>query len=220
MNVKMNAGLGRCQGTARLLVKPVQPVIALGASPDVLTKVLNAVHHTNRHSSLDDFIAVALPEMDMGRDRMLPGHEIELIGTENVLSQFQRLEGMLTLQRRSMLQPLKIEETFYDVGEIGAAYVRDRIFEKRTPGWLQRSKMRAERRGKPWKENAREVKAEKMFVLKLNYGNVVLFIREIRLELKDVPLFVSTYGFSSARTGHQAVLPVWPKGGKKIYDEE
>ena len=133
MSGQLNEGKGRCHSTARLLIKPVQAVIELDAAHDVLTKALNAVHHANRHRSPEDFIAVALPQMRMGRNHMLPGHEIEMIGSEVSLLAFGFLDGMISLKRRGMLVDTQIEEVFAESGMPGAAYVRDRACEKRTP---------------------------------------------------------------------------------------
>lgn len=218
MSVDLNAGQGRCQGTARLLVKPVQAVVELGASGDVLVKALNAVHHANRHASPDDFIAVALPEMRMGRNCMLPGHEIELIGSEASLTRFLELEGPQTLERRGMLLPCDIDEAFHDPGMIGAAYVRDRACEKHTKGWLRRNKARAERRGKPWTDGTTKPKGHDLSALALHYGSAVLHVRQVVAEMTDAPLIVSTYGFSGAAPGMQAVLPVLPEAAKEADD--
>jgi len=214
MSAGMNAGQGQCQGTARLLVKPVQSVIELGAGEDVLMKALNAVHHANRHAPQGDFIAIALPEMRMGRNCMLPGHEIELVGSEACLSRFLDLEGPQTLKRRGMLLPCDIEEAFHDPGMIGAAYVRDRTCEKNTEGWLRRNKARAERRGKPWKDMSAKPKGHDRSALALRYGSAVLHIRQVIAEMTDIPLMVSTYGFSGTAPGMQAVLPVLPQAAR------
>lgn len=48
-----------------------------------------------------------------------------------------------------MLEDTGISEIYAEPGMTGAAYVRDRACEKHTPGWIRRSKARAERRGKP-----------------------------------------------------------------------
>jgi hypothetical protein len=93
----LNAGKGRCLGTARLLIRPVQAVIELGAWDDMAMKALNAVHHLNRHADIEDFVAVALPAMSMGRSVMRTGHEIELIGSESSLGALIQLEGIQSL---------------------------------------------------------------------------------------------------------------------------
>lgn len=210
MTKALNAGKGRCPGTAHLLVQPVQAVIELGASGDVRAKLLNAVHHANRHGAADDFIAVALPAMRMGRNCALPGHDIELIGSETSLSALVRLDGVQALIRRGMLQELQVDEVEVAPGEIGAAYVRDRSCEKQTAGWLRRNKARAERRGKPWANGPRQAKGHDMTALALPYGEAVLHVRQIIAEMNELPLMVSTYGFSSPGAGQQAVLPVYP----------
>lgn len=210
MTSALNTGKGRCPSTARLLVQPVQAVIELGASGDVRAKLLNAVHHANRHGATDDFIAVALPAMRMGRNCALPGHDIELIGSEASLAALVNLDGVQSLIRRGMLQELQVDEVEVTPGEIGAAYVRDRSCEKHTAGWLRRNKARARRRGKPWTEGSTQAKHNDLSALALSYGSAVLHVRQILTEMTDAPLMVSTYGFSSPSPGHQAVLPVYP----------
>ena len=210
MNGARNAGKGRCQGTARLLLRPVQAVIELGASGDLLAKTLNTVHHANRHGSPNDFIAVALPAMRMGRNCMLPGHEIELIGSEASLMVLMNLDGVQALMHRGMLRPLEVEEAFLDPGIIGAAYVRDRTCEKRTQGWLRRNQARAERRGKAWKATDTPARPSDRTALRLEYGKAVVHVRQIIGKVTDDSLMVSTYGFSSPALGHQAMLPVYP----------
>ena len=148
MNGSLNSGAGMCQGNARLLIKPVRAVIELGAAADVHLKTLKAVHHVNRHCSTMDYTAVAFPAMRMGRNCMLSGHEIELIGSGHSLSRILKHDNVAQLKRRGMLIPTEVTETFMAAGETGAAYVRDRACEKRTPGWIRRSRGRAERRGK------------------------------------------------------------------------
>lgn len=207
MSEGLNKGKGRCQGTASLSINPVQAVIELGAGQDVLSKVLNAVHHANRHGDPDDFIAIALPGMRMGRNCMLPGHEIELFGSEISLSAYLSLDGPASLQRRGMLVTPEIEEAFMDEGMPGAAYVRDRFCEKRTPGWIRRSRARAERRGKPVGKPVR-VRGNDLSALALHYGDAVVHVRQKIGEVSATPLLVSTYGFSSG--GTPAVLPVDP----------
>ena len=204
---ELNSGKGRCRGASRLTLTPVQAVIELGASHDVLAKALNAVHHANRHGNPDDFIAVALPGMKLGRSCMLPGHEIELIGSEVSLSAYLDLEGPRSLQRRGMLVAPEVEEAYMDDGMPGAAYVRDRSCEKHTPGWIRRSQARAERRGKPLGKPAR-VRGNDLGALALHYGNAVVHLRQVIGEVSDAPLMVSTYGFSSG--GAPAILPVSP----------
>ena len=204
----LNVGSGQCRGAARLLIKPLQAVIELGASRDVLSKVLNTVHHSNRNGSPDDYIGIALPAMRMGRNCMMPGHEIELIGSEMSLSALLKLEGLDTLRRRGMLTDLVICETYSERGQKGAAYVRDRASEKHTPGWIRRSKARAQRRGKPLGESGEE-RSNDLTTLALICGSAVLHIREVIGEIVDSPIMVSTYGFSSSRS--PAILPVMPE---------
>jgi len=211
----LNDGKGQCQSTARLLVKPVQAVIDLGAASDVLTKTLNAVHHANRHGSAGDFIAVALPSMTKGRNCMLPGHEIELIGSDASLNNLLQLEGMIALRRRGMLQEMEVGETFAEPGMIGAAYVRDRNCEKRTPGWIRRSRIRAEKRGKPLGKPVVPQRND-LSALALYYGQTVIHVRERVGEFTQAPLMVSTYGFSGAKD--PAILPVMPESARGVGD--
>lgn len=218
MSGALNTGQGRCQSSARLLISPVQAVVDLGASSDVITKTLYAVHHANRHSTLEDFIAVALPMMRMGRNCMLPGHDIELFGSKQCLSNLLMSNGLQSLARRGMLKPLEIEDAFFDPGETGAAYVRDRTCEKYTAGWLRRNKARAERRGKPWRDPRQKAKDNDLTALALRYGETVLHVRQVIAEITDAPLMVSTYGFSSPVVGRQAVLPVFPDAVRESDD--
>ena len=215
MKEALNAGKGRCQGTARLLLRPVQAVIELGASGDLLTKALNAVHHINRHGSSDDFIAVALPAMRMGRNCMMPGHEVELIGSETSLAGLTKSDGLQTLMHRGMLRPLEVEEVFLDRDMVGAAYVRDRACEKRTAGWLRRNRARAERRKKTWKVSDTPARQNERTALCLKYGKAVIHVRQIIGTVTDDSLMVSTYGFSSPTFGHQAILPVYPVAARE-----
>jgi len=207
MSAELNQGSGRCLGTARLLVKAAQSVIELGASKDVLTKTINAVHHANRHAAIEDFIAIALPAMRMGRNCILPGHEIELVGSEASLSRLLDSEGVRCLSRRGMLSALVIGETFFEAGQVGAAYVRDRACEKHTPGWIRRSSARAERRGKPLGISV-EARGNDLSALALSFGKTVIHVRELTGEMSDAPMMVSTYGFSSVNA--PAILPVMP----------
>lgn len=217
MTEDLNTGQGRCHGTVRLFIKPVQAVIELGASQDVLQKVLAAVHHANRHADVDDFIAIALPAMRMGRNCMMPGHEIELIGSDASLAAFLALEGPQSLVRRGMIPPAEIDEAFVDPGIIGAAYLRDRASEKYTSGWMRRNKARADRRGKPWTDEAKP-RGNDPTALTLHCGSAVLHVRQVVAEMTDAPLMVSTYGFSGATPGCHAVLPVFPEAAKEAYD--
>ncbi|MCY4301954.1 MAG: hypothetical protein OXC68_09525 [Aestuariivita sp.] len=215
MSEILNAGKGQCHGTASLLIRPIQAVIELGASGDVLTKTLKAVHHANRHGSPDNFIAVSLPSMRVGRNCMLPGYEIELIGSEASLSHLMDSDGLQSLMRRGMLRPLEIEETFLEPGTVGAAYVRDRSCEKHTKGWIRRNRVRAERRGKAWKETDIYASGNDRTVLRLQYGTIVIHVRQIIGEIRDSKLMVNTYGFSSPSPDHQAILPVYPEAARE-----
>lgn len=211
----LNAGKGRCQGSARLLIRPVRAVIELGAAGDVLTSALRAVHHANRHGSVEDFIATAFPTMKMGRETMLPGNDLELIGSETSLNAFLGVEGVITLKRRGMLEEAEIGEVFTEPGVIGAAYIRDRACEKHTLGWIRRSEARAARRGKPL-GNPVKSRGHDRKALVVNHGDTVLHIREVIGEFRDAPLMVSTYGLSGA--SRPAILPVFPEAAVDADD--
>jgi hypothetical protein len=207
-----NQGKGRCQCSARLLIKPVRAVIELGALQDVLTATLNCVHHANRTGDVADFIAVALPQMHKGRDVMLLGHEIELIGSDASLSRLNGMSGIVTLRTRGMIETIDIDQTRLYAGTTGAAYVRDRACEKYTHGWLRRTSARAERRGKPIGKRRKSARAHDGGVLALFYGDAVVHVREVVSTVSDNDLFVTTYGFSNAES--PAVLPVFPDSAR------
>jgi len=211
----LNVGQGQCKGSARLLVKPVRAAIELGALEDVLNSTLRAVHHANRNGSVEDFIAIAFPTMRLGRNAMLPGHELELIGSPASLANLLKLESMSKLSRRGMLEPIEISEVYIDPGSTGAAYVRDRSGEKHTPGWIRRSKARAERRGKAL---GKEVKprGHDPQLLTLRYGTTVLHVREVIGEYLEAPITVSTYGLS--RASNPGILPVFPESARRADD--
>ena len=211
----LNAGQGRCQGTARVLIRPVRAAIELGAAEDVLRDAMRAVHHANRQASSEDFVALALPTMRMGREAMLPGHDLELIGSEASLSALLSLEGISRLARRGMIEAPEIGEVFIEPGMTGAAYIRDRSAEKHTPGWIRRTKARAERRGKPLGNDVKPRKHDRKFLM-LTHGDAILHIRELVGVFTDAALMVSTYGFSGARA--PAILPVLPEAAREADD--
>lgn len=216
MTGALNTGQGRCVGSARLLIKPVRAVIELGALQDVLTASLHCVHHANRTGDLDDFIAIALPQMHRGRNVMRLGHEVELIGAEASLSRLDGMDGIATLRRRGMIEPLEIGETWVEPGATGAAYVRDRAGEKYTAGWFRRTAKRAERRGKPLGKSLKHVRKHGGNALALFYGNAVIHVREVVATISEEPLVVSTYGFSSPAS--PAILPVTPDSVRLATD--
>lgn len=211
----LNAGQGQCQGSARLLIRPVRAVIELGAAGDVLNAALRAVHHANRRGSVEDFIAVAFPTMKMGRETMLPGNDLELIGSEASLNAFLGMDGVITLKRRGMLEETEIGEPLTELGVVGAAYIRDRACEKHTPGWIRRSEARAARRGKPL-GNLVKTRGHDAKALVVNHGDTVLHIREVVGEFTDAPLLVSTYGLSGV--SRPAILPVFPESARQADD--
>lgn len=212
---ELNIGLGMCQGSARLLIRPTRAAIELGAASDVLTAAMRAVHHSNRHGKPDDFIAMAFPTMHMGRNVMLPGNELELIGSGPSLTSFLSLEGIKKLTRREMIILPEIDEVYYDVGMMGAAYVRDRQTAKHTAGWIRRSIARAERRGKPLGQSV-VTKENDPKVLMLRCGDTVLHIKEIVAPYTTGSLMVTTYGLSS--TTSPAVLPVFSDSAREAED--
>lgn len=201
----LNVGQGRCQATARVLIRPVRAAIELGAGEDVLNAALRAVHHANRHGKADDFIAVAFPAMRMGRDVILPGHDLELIGSPLSLQALLNLDGTQTLIRRGMIDPPPIGDVFFESGMTGAAYVRDRACEKHTPGWIRRNKARAERRGKPLGKECASRRHDPNR-LTLTHGDTVLHVKQVLGPYQGTDLSVSTYGLS--RSVAPAILPV------------
>lgn len=209
----LNTGLGYCQPSARLLFKPTPIALELGAASDAVIGTLMAVHHANRQGSYDDHIAVALPCMRMGRDGgMLPGFEVEMIASESALNAFLRLEGVAIMKRRGMVEAAEIEEVYAGVGETGAAYVRDRAGEKHTPGWIRRSRARAERRSKEFGLPI-EPRTHNRSLAPLRYGDKILHIREQIGEITGGPILVSTYGFSPANFA--SILPVLPESARR-----
>ncbi|OCX62053.1 hypothetical protein BFP70_14445 [Thioclava sp. SK-1] len=205
-NPSLATGQGLCLAQARLLIRPVRAAIELGAGADVLATGLRAVHHVNRHGTPDDFIAIAFPQMRMGRETMQPGNDLELLGSETSLAAFLACDGARTLHRRGMIEAHEISESYAEIGQGGAAYIRDRACEKYTPGWLRRSAARAERRGKPLGKQVKP-RANDTKSLVLQHGDAVLHIREVLGVYSDAPLMVSTYGLSGA--GAPAILPVY-----------
>lgn len=209
MSQLLNSKKGRCQGTVRLSVTPVKAVVELGAGMDVFNPVLKAAHHLNRNASEDDYIAVSLPEMHQRRTGMASGFEVELYGSEKSLAAFLMLELSKSLTRRGMVEPLVFEEAYFDEGTEGTAFIRDRLFEKMTSGWIKRAKARAERRGKPWVDK-KTICPKNSTVLPLHYGSKIVHIKQQAGYITDKPLLVSTYGFSSSVEDGAAVLPVVP----------
>jgi hypothetical protein len=208
MTSTLNQGGGICLGSARLLIKPIKAVIELGALQDVISMTLNCVHHSNRTGDVRDFIAVALPQMHKGRNFMQLGHDIELIGSESSLSRLNEMDGIAILRRRGMIEFFEITETFLEPGVTGAAYIRDRVVEKHTAGWIRRTNNRAERRGKKVGKPIRLIRERDPNTLALFYGDATVHVREFVSNTSENLLFVSTYGFSSSAS--PAILPVLP----------
>ena len=215
MTSGLSAGKGRCRATARLLIKPVRAVVELGAVPDVLSGTFNTVHRVNRRADKDDFVAVALPMMVQGRSCMLPGTEVELIGSEASLAVLLETENLMSLVRRGMVMEPEIHDVTVEPGELGVAYVRDRQGEKYTLGGIERMKRRAERRGKALRTITRKP-VSLASRLTLRIASVPVHVQEIVGEMSDAPLLVTTYGFSSAKA--PAILPVLPESAKARVD--
>lgn len=211
----LNQGQGRCQSAARLLIRPVRAAIELGASEDVLNAALKAVHHANRQGNRDDFIAIGLPMLRMGRELMQAGHDMELVGSELVLARFLALEGVERLLRRGMIETPAIGPINVDLGMIGSAFVRDRFSEKHTAGWLRRSQARAERRGKPLGKAVTEKRHDPK-MLTITCGHAILHIKEVLGSYVDEPLMVSTYGFSTVSA--PAILPIYSNTARGAED--
>lgn len=211
----LNIGQGQCQGTARLLIRPVRAAIQLGAAEDVLNASLRAVHHANRRGRPDDFIAIGFPAMRMGRDIMQAGHDLELVGSATSLSGFLSLDGIERLRHRGMIEMPQVEEVHFDPGTVGAAYVRDHRAYKHTAGWIRRSKARAERRGKPLGKDIK-TKGHDPKMLTISVGDGLLHVREVVATYSGSSLIVSTYGLSSAST--PAVLPIYPDSARAAED--
>lgn len=204
----LNSGQGRCRATAHLLIRPTISAIELGAGPDVITSAVKAAHHLNRHASPDDFVAIALTGMRRGREGVLPGHELELIGSPDALTRFLTLEGVEILFRRRMISPTAVQELTFTPGTVGAAYVRDRASEKLSSGWARRAAARAERNGFSFVPKAapRHGRVEDTALISL--GKTPLRIREVVGTVTGGDLVVSTYGLSYG--GSPAILPVRP----------
>lgn len=211
-----NTGPGRCQPTHQLAIRPMQAVIELGAVADVLHAALNAAHHANRHGEPDDRIAVALPGLHVRRGVARPGHEVVLFGSKAVLDVYLKLDGIQTLVRRAMIKPLEVAEAFYNPGEPGTAYVRDRQAARRSPGAIRRARERAARRGIQMSQDIETCRADPALQA-LHFGSAVVHVREIEAEVSSEPLLVSTYGFSSPTA--PAALPILPDRAQRGSDD-
>lgn len=204
MSSKLNTGKGLCTPSHTITIEPVRAAVELGAGPDVINAVINAMHHANRHNKRNDRIALALPNIQTGRVGMRSGFLIELIGSPQSLETIIKLEGMDKLERRGMIEPIEIVEAWLEPGDVGGAYVRIRTGEKYSPGGQRRMKARAKRRGISLNNKLREQK-EKVY-LTINCGQIPIYIQQIVQVMTNEPLEVSTYGLSSPSS--PAVLPV------------
>ena len=204
----LNSGKGGGRGPPRLLIRPTRSAEELGAGPDALTAAVRAVHHLNRHASPDDFVAIALTGMRQGRDGVLPGHELELIGSREALTRFLSLEGVQLLLRRRMIGPNAPQDLTLSLGAVGAAYVRDRAAEKLNSGWARRAAARSERNGLAFstKPGSRQHRPDDTALIRL--GQTPLRVREVIGAVTGEDLIVSTYGLSYG--GAPAILPVRP----------
>jgi len=205
------SGQGYCPATERILIRPTSDVILVGAGKDAIMRVLSAVHHANRHGSPEDFIAVALPTLHMGEHCALMGTDVELLGSEASLGAFLRLDGVVSILRRRMIEHTEVGEVYPEAGMTGAAYVRVRKSEKYTQGWIRRASERAKRRGKPFYAPAQS-RPNDLSTLALMYDQKILHVRETIGVISDAPVFVSTYGFSLENA--PAVLPVFPESAR------
>lgn len=201
----LEAGAGLCRATASLSIRPVRAVVELGAVADVMHAALNAAHHANRHGDQDDRIAVALPGLHLRRGRARPGQEVVLFGSEVALERYLALDGIETLMRRGMLEPLEAMPAWAEPGDPGTAFLRDRAAARLSPGALRRARARASRRGVAL-PNQVDGSLPDPAVLALFYGPAVVHIRTMAATVTDAPLLVSTYGFSSSQA--PAMLPI------------
>ena len=211
----LNSGKGRCHGSACLTIQPVRAVVELGALPDVVGPTLKAVHHANRNGEVDDFIAVAFPQMHKRRGLLYSGPRVDLIGSEASLSRFAGMDSIKSLYRREMIKAPDVEDVWFNEGDAGVAYVRDRTREKTTEGRRRRIAARAERRGRPVGTCLKQVREDTRDIMPLFYGNAVIEIRKVVANFSGSPLLVSTYGFSSPTS--PAVLPVLPDSGQSAF---
>ena len=216
MMTALNEGVGLCQPTHQLSIRPVQAVLELGAVADVLHKALNAAHHSNRHGAPDNRIAIALPQLSIRRGLACPGHEVVLFGSATALESYVKLDGVQTLVRRSMIKELKIHAASFAGGELGTAYIRDRAAARRSPGAIRRAQERAARRGIAMPSKL-AVRSPGPSILALHFGSAVVHIREVQAQIGANPLHVSTYGFSSAEA--PAFLPIVPDRSSHRYDD-
>jgi CRISPR-associated protein (Cas_Csy4) len=212
----LNEGAGICRPTHQLSIRPTKTVLELGALDDVLHSLLNATHHANRHGAADDRVALALPDMHVRRGVARPGTEIVLFGSNAALEAVMRLDGVLTLVRRGMVRPFEIVEVDASTGENGTAFIRNRQTARRSPGAIRRARERAARRGKQISDVI-ESRAPESRVLALHFGAAVVHVDVVLAQVTDVPIRVSTYGFSSREA--PAVLPILLNIMALAYDD-
>ena len=205
MTEDLVVGKGICLCAVSIFMEPTRTALSLGAGADMLWALLKAVHHVNRRGDLDDFLAIALPFMQMRRGFMQPGDGIEVFGSEKSLISLLSSDRVQIAIRRGLADYPDMEEVSF-ISEHGTAFIRDRSNEKLTPGWIRRRRRRAAGRGKPWTKDPK-VLSHDGAVLKLDYGKTVLGIRsESGLVSKNGILKVNTYGFSTSESA--AYLPV------------
>lgn len=202
-STQLQTGAGLCTPTHMLVLRTAAPALELGAAPDVIMGVLNAVHHVNRHGGPDDRIAIALPGLRRGRGRHLPGVEVIVFGSLAALDRLRKTEGVDRLRRRGMMTLTELAEAVGDPRAPGTAFVRDRRAGRRSPGAVRRARARAERRGLPFPE---QVRHEMPAGLALHYGNVVVHVRAVAGQVSADPVWIGTYGFSPVSA--PAVLPI------------
>jgi hypothetical protein len=208
----LNSGPGICQGTHRLVVKPVLAAISLGATPDVMNGALKAIHRINRNGDPADFVAAAFPLMGNHAGSMFTGHELEAIGSESVLQALLDSDIMKMMARRGMLEAIHVSPVIVERGQMGASYTRVRSPVKHTAGWVRRTTARAERRGKALGKPVAVRQYDSSGLLSLTYGDAVLHVAESLSVYMGGEIQVNTYGFST--WAQPSVLPVRPHASK------
>jgi hypothetical protein len=208
----LSSGTGICPATHSLIVAASQEVVEMNAVHDFLLAGLKAVHDLNRHASVEDYIAAALPCMKHGPLGMETGDELEILGSEAALERFMTHYRMQPLVKRGWVGEMAVNEVFA-AGDMGVAYVRDQSVIKRSPGCIRRAQARAERRGNVLVLRDRPAVSPKETHVSFSFDPKQLFIKEVVGALTDAPIKVSTYGFSGLST--PSYLPVISKSLEK-----
>lgn len=224
MNQALNSGKGMCKGTAFLSILPSKAALEMDAAFDVVMGTLQAVHHINRHASLDDFIAVSLPFIHdhhtFGPGKQHPSSKlgVELLASETALETLTSCEGMISLKKRGGIAALHIASPMIDVGDVGVAFVRERARAKHlSPSEKRRSEKRVEKQKKWFEANKAEAAAIRYHpsktkhndsLLALHYGTSIITIKCVEGVVRPGPFEVTTYGYSSPV--NPSFLPVIP----------